>query len=43
MMQSAAYRPFAALCRGARVAVVAPAGPFDRSALEAGVAVLAER
>ncbi len=43
MMQPAAYRPFAALCRGARVAVVAPAGPFDRSALEAGVAVLAER
>jgi muramoyltetrapeptide carboxypeptidase len=32
-----------ALSRGSRVAVVAPAGPFDREGFEAGVAVLAER
>lgn len=42
-MQEGSYRAFAALRRGARVAAVAPAGPFDRAALEAGLAVLATR
>jgi muramoyltetrapeptide carboxypeptidase len=37
------YQGFVPLRPGARVAVVAPAGPFERTALEAGVAVLAAR
>ncbi len=42
-MSHAAYQGFAALRPGARVAAVAPAGPFDRGALEAGLAVLGAR
>lgn len=37
------YRAFPVLRPGDRVAVVAPAGPFDRPAFESGVAVIAER
>jgi muramoyltetrapeptide carboxypeptidase len=37
------YQGFLPLHRGARVAVVAPAGPFERAALEAGLAVLERR
>ena len=37
------YQGFVPLRPGARVAVVAPAGPFERTALKAGVAVLAAR
>ena len=37
------YQGFVPLRPGARVAVVAPAGPFERTALEAGLAVLAAR
>ena len=37
------YQGFRPLRPGARVAVVAPAGPFERAALEAGLAVLAAR
>lgn len=37
------YRAYPALRPGDRVAVVAPAGPFDRAAFESGVAVIAER
>ena len=43
VMSSPTYRPFPALRPGDRVAAVAPAGPFDRAALEAGLAVLAPR
>lgn len=42
-MEHRSYRAFPALRRGACVAAVAPAGPFDRGALEAGLAVLAGR
>ncbi len=42
-MSIASYRPFPALRPGDRVAAVAPAGPFERPALEAGLAVLAAR
>jgi len=37
------YQGFVPLRPGARVAVVAPAGPFERTALEAGLAVLERR
>ena len=37
------YQGFRPLRPGARVTVVAPAGPFERAALEAGLAVLAAR
>ncbi|MGC8519736.1 MAG: S66 peptidase family protein [Steroidobacteraceae bacterium] len=37
------YQGFRPLRRGARVAVVAPAGPFEREALQAGLAVLEQR
>lgn len=42
-MPTASYHPFPPLRPGDRVAAVAPAGPFDQSALEAGLAVLGER
>ena len=42
-MPHAAYQAFSALRPGARVAAVAPAGPFERDALETGLAVLATR
>jgi muramoyltetrapeptide carboxypeptidase len=38
-----AFRPCPPLCPGDRVAVIAPASGFDRSAFEAGLAVLAAR
>jgi len=38
-----AYRRYPALRPGARVAVVAPSGPFDRAAFEAGLAVISGR
>ena len=38
-----AYRPYPALRPGARVAVVAPSGPFDRAAFEAGLAAISGR
>jgi muramoyltetrapeptide carboxypeptidase len=41
--RAAAFVKPPALCRGARVAVVAPAGPVDRESLEAGLRVLAGR
>src|SRR5690348_16092121 len=37
------YRGFPALRPGDRVAVVAPAGPFDRASFEAGVEIVARR
>ena len=43
MSETALYRRFSPLRRGAHVTVVAPAGPFDRDALQAGVAVLEQR
>lgn len=37
------FRPYPALRPGDRVAAVAPAGPFDRPAFEAGLKAIAER
>ncbi len=37
------FRPYPALRRGDRVAVVAPAGPFDRPSFESGLKVIADR
>lgn len=42
MLQNA-FRPFSALRPGDRVAAVAPAGPFERAAFEAGIEVIADR
>lgn len=42
-MSPVAFKPCPPLCPGDRVAVIAPASGFDRSAFEAGLAVLAAR
>ena len=42
-MLASSFRAYPAVRPGDRVAVVAPAGPFDRAAFEAGVAAIADR
>ena len=40
---TATFQPLPALCRGDRVAVIAPAGGFERDVFEAGLAVIGAR